>query len=208
MSAPEPYKDELSGKMMFPIHDPVEDTYTWVPEDMLISNDTHQHNGKVADEYTRNLMSESRKQAHAEGLYGDVGQRMKKAHVSGVYNAANAKQVTCPHCVKTGLKRSMVKFHFDNCKELTGEIVKKPKIKCPHCDKEGAPHLMKRYHFDNCKVLACNVKNLTEQKAIMETCPHCGKIAKPHIIRLWHGDNCKTVKPKESTPGSSRGISG
>lgn len=70
-----------------------------------------------------------------------------------VLRANNAKESTCPHCGKVGGYTNMKRWHFDNCKHLTGKTKSHPKVKCPHCDKEGQASNMKRWHFDNCKSL-------------------------------------------------------
>lgn len=80
--------------------------------------------------------------------------------------------VTCPHCLKSGGRSLLVRYHFDNClkkpgnellvREVSEEIkarYRKPKSKitipqpivCEHCGKKGGPRAMKRWHFNNCK---------------------------------------------------------
>lgn len=72
--------------------------------------------------------------------------------------------VTCPHCNKSGSLNLMNRWHFDNCKALTGisraktsttekrmaTLRSNPKT-CPHCGLIGVGGNMTRYHFDNCQ---------------------------------------------------------
>lgn len=64
----------------------------------------------------------------------------------------NIKQVTCPHCNKSGGYMSFKQFHFDRCEILTGVKHTKPEYTCPHCGKTGkGASNMQRWHFKNCK---------------------------------------------------------
>lgn len=64
----------------------------------------------------------------------------------------NTKQVTCPHCKKSGGYMSFKQFHFDRCEVLTGIKHTKPEYTCPHCGKTGkGASNMQRWHFKNCK---------------------------------------------------------
>lgn len=64
----------------------------------------------------------------------------------------NTKQVTCPHCNKSGGYMSFKQFHFDRCEILTGVKHTKPEYTCPHCGKTGkGASNMQRWHFKNCK---------------------------------------------------------
>lgn len=59
------------------------------------------------------------------------------------------KPVICPHCLLSGNKAVMNRFHFNKCKlnpNYKGDDI----LVCPHCDKSGRSN-MPRYHFDNCK---------------------------------------------------------
>lgn len=50
---------------------------------------------------------------------------MKKKFTSE--NAAqNNVEITCPHCGKTGNKPTMMRWHFDNCKQNPNKIIKEP----------------------------------------------------------------------------------
>ena len=64
----------------------------------------------------------------------------------------NTKQVTCPHCKKSGGYMSFKQFHFDRCQAYTGIKHTKPEYTCPHCGKVGkGASNMQRWHFENCK---------------------------------------------------------
>jgi len=64
----------------------------------------------------------------------------------------NTKQVTCPHCKKSGGYMSFKQFHFDRCETLTGIKHTKPEYTCPYCNKAGkGASNMQRWHFENCK---------------------------------------------------------
>lgn len=64
----------------------------------------------------------------------------------------NTKQVTCPHCKKSGGYMSFKQFHFDRCEVFTGIKHTKPEYTCPHCGKVGkGASNMQRWHFENCK---------------------------------------------------------
>ena len=68
------------------------------------------------------------------------------------FRRVNNTPATCPHCGKQGENsNTMKRWHFDNCKKLTGKQKHHPKIKCPHCEVTGQAANMKRWHFDNCK---------------------------------------------------------
>jgi hypothetical protein len=78
----------------------------------------------------------------------------------------NKQKLICPHCNKSGDSLNMKKYHFENCKVLTGISKHAAKFTindivstCPHCNKTGKGSNMKRYHFDNCKLLkTCKVE--------------------------------------------------
>ena len=57
----------------------------------------------------------------------------------------------CPHCLVTGTGTAMMRWHFDNCPEKTGQAHTQTKLTCPHCGLVGGVTNMKRYHFENCK---------------------------------------------------------
>jgi group I intron endonuclease len=90
------------------------------------------NNPIIVTEDTRKKMSETRK-----------GKSISPTH-----------SVTCPHCGKTGDKRNMVRWHFDNCllnpinkgKERSFE-----KKQCPYCLNFYGPQNLSQYHFDFCK---------------------------------------------------------
>ena len=62
--------------------------------------------------------------------------------------------VECPHCHKVGGVNGMTRFHFDNCKTITGvtkfDRNKAVPVECPHCGLKGSGGIY-RFHFDNCK---------------------------------------------------------
>jgi len=60
------------------------------------------------------------------------------------------KPVVCPHCLLSGNKAVMSRFHFNNCKQNPLYKEEEDIIRCPHCGKTGRGN-MTRYHFDNCK---------------------------------------------------------
>ena len=60
--------------------------------------------------------------------------------------------LTCPHCNKSGGQSNMIRYHFENCRDIVDRAVeKRPAVICPHCQKEGGNNVMVRWHFDNCK---------------------------------------------------------
>lgn len=102
----------------------------------VLSEDTKQ---KIRDkralqmttEETRKKMSESRKgKTHTEETKRKIAEgakgRKKSLEEIAKIKAARAKQVittkqvTCPHCGKTGGNRIMPRYHFDNCKVKKG----------------------------------------------------------------------------------------
>jgi hypothetical protein len=79
---------------------------------------------------------------------------LRKGHNHG-------RTITCPHCAVVGKDRGMTRYHFDNCKLITG-VEKFPSIvmpeykevQCPHCGKRGKGGIMKRWHFEKCSLLS------------------------------------------------------
>lgn len=71
------------------------------------------------------------------------------------------KYETCPHCLKTGPRSRMIRFHYDKCILLKSQVSVETsaekslrmakKVTCPHCLSVGSYTIMKRWHFDNCK---------------------------------------------------------
>lgn len=63
--------------------------------------------------------------------------------------------VKCPYCEVSGRGSGMKMYHFDNCKQKPGNIIKediRAIIICPHCGKEGKViGAMLQWHFDNCR---------------------------------------------------------
>jgi hypothetical protein len=86
---------------------------------------------QMTTEETRKKMSESRKgKTHTEETKRKIAEgakgRKKSPEEIAKIKAARAKQVittkqvTCPHCGKTGGNRIMPRYHFDNCKVKKG----------------------------------------------------------------------------------------
>lgn len=98
------------------------------------------------------VSSETRARLSAAGI-GRSPDDATRAKLS----TANAKQytdLTCPHCGKVGQSRVMYRWHFDNCKVITGKQNKAStyaKLSCPYCDTQIGSNIAHRYHFDNCK---------------------------------------------------------
>jgi hypothetical protein len=61
------------------------------------------------------------------------------------------EEVQCPHCSKKGREAQMKRWHFNNCRHFTGQVLRQPKATCPHCGITGSACNIKRYHFNNCK---------------------------------------------------------
>jgi len=62
--------------------------------------------------------------------------------------------ITCPHCNKTGDKRNMIRWHFDNCLlNPNSNNIKRcfEKKQCPYCLNFHTPQNLAQYHFDFCK---------------------------------------------------------
>jgi len=90
------------------------------------------NNPQLCSEETRKKMSEYR----------------KGKPISPTYSVA------CPHCDKTGDKRNMVRWHFDNCLLNSSNENKKrsfEKKQCPYCLKFRTPQILAQSHFDFCK---------------------------------------------------------
>lgn len=64
---------------------------------------------------------------------------------------SNLKEITCPHCQKTGPQNNMKRWHFDNCKVFTGVSKTHPKIECPYCGHKNQAAVIKQWHGENCK---------------------------------------------------------
>jgi group I intron endonuclease len=94
--------------------------------------ESKRNNPQLCSEETRKKMSESRKGKPISPTY----------------------PVTCPHCNKTGDKRNMVRWHFDNCLLNSSNENKKrsfEKRQCPYCLKFHTPQILSQSHFDFCK---------------------------------------------------------
>ncbi|HGK5610659.1 TPA: NUMOD3 domain-containing DNA-binding protein [Salmonella enterica subsp. enterica serovar Virchow] len=101
---------------------------------------------------TQGVSAETRARLSAAGMG-----RQPTDETRAKLSAANAEQytdLTCPHCGKVGQSRVMYRWHFDNCKMITGQQNKAtnyPKLVCPHCATLIGSNIAHRYHFDNCK---------------------------------------------------------
>lgn len=120
------------------------------------------------------------------------------------------KQVKCPKCGKTGEKRLMLRWHFDNCGKIHAPSWKKgkhgfpqKKVTCPYCGITGGVGSMKPYHFENCKKERRTPWNKGKRggsnsnknkKWDIVMCPHCGKQGGGNDMKRWHFDRCKNKK--------------
>jgi len=92
-----------------------------------------------------------------------------------------------------GNASNMKRWHFDNCKVLTGKIKHdiNPNVTivtCPHCGKSGKMLGMHSNHFDNCSL----VKDKTIKDRVI--CPHCLiEMANTKDKIMHHFDNCSVV---------------
>jgi len=75
--------------------------------------------GKTHSRKTKKIMSEKKKGKTYEEIYGAEVAAEKKRKTSAFISERNKgpqKQVSCPHCNKTGGVVVMGRWHFDNCK--------------------------------------------------------------------------------------------
>lgn len=80
-------------------------------------------------------------------------QRSKRIVSEGKCALANKKQVTCPHCNKTGDIGNMSQYHFEYCAKNPNKLTKEiPIITCTTCGAKAkrSPNFF-RYHNDNCR---------------------------------------------------------
>lgn len=93
--------------------------------------------------------------------FGEMISRLKKGTpiaTKGVKKGPQ-KTVVCPHCNTVGGASNMVRYHFDNCKTVTGKKKHDDRkkesevLQCPHCGLvgKGGGGAMKQWHFNNCK---------------------------------------------------------
>lgn len=65
-------------------------------------------------------------------------------------------EYSCPHCNKVGKGNNMKRYHFDNCKTVTGESKfvqnKSLDVSCPICGKVGNPKGILGLHLKHCKI--------------------------------------------------------
>lgn len=127
-----------------------------------------------------------------------------ETHINMSIAQKNREKITCPHCGKTGDIINMNRWHFDNCKILTGKEKHDVKqnheiITCPHCGKMGKTQGMLAGHFDKCPTIN-NFRIITK----FFECPHCMKHLKDiKHVRNQHFDNCPTFTGK-SKPQSEK----
>lgn len=89
------------------------------------------NNPKLCSEETRKKMSDTR----------------KGKPISPTYS------VTCTYCNKTGDKRNMIRWHFDNCLLNPNNNKKRSfeKKQCPYCLNFHTPQILSQSHFEFCK---------------------------------------------------------
>lgn len=111
------------------------DNFTHNPNKELIRLkiiESKRNNPNLFSEDTKKKMSETR----------------KGKSISPTYS------VTCPYCDKTGDKRNMVRWHFDNCSLNPNNVNKKrsfEKKQCPHCLMFHTPQNLAQSHLNFCK---------------------------------------------------------
>lgn len=115
--------------------------------------------GKGGDNFTHNPNKElirlkiietkrNNPQSHSEEVKKKMSETRKGKSISPTYS------VTCIYCNKTGDKRNMVRWHFDNC--LLNPINKNKKRsfekkQCPYCLEFRTPQILSQSHFQFCK---------------------------------------------------------
>jgi len=116
----------------------------------------------------------------------------------------NQEKLTCPHCHKIGNASNMRRWHFDNCKVVTGKLKHDNKanqtiVECPHCHKTGKLSGMYPNHFDNCSL----IKDKTIKDRVV--CPHClTEMANTKDKISMHFDNCPTLTGISARPQSEK----
>jgi hypothetical protein len=108
---------------------------------------------------TGKVLSMQHKQKLSESLKGRIKSDITKLRMSKPKTVEHNKKVSesklamipvkCPHCLVSGNKAVMTRFHFNNCKQ-NPKYKETDMLTCPHCNKQGRGN-MTRYHFDNCK---------------------------------------------------------
>ena len=134
---------------------------------------TKEHKRKLSESNKGKTHSPETKQKMSLAKIGKPGNRIgKKFTEEQLENVKKAnkiigqkrrgikqKQITCPHCGKTGGQSTMKQWHFDNCKfnplydhtKKRRNSGKQKQTTCPHCGKTGGISAMTRLHMNNCK---------------------------------------------------------
>jgi len=94
-----------------------------------------------------------------QGLHHWLGSGSNKERLAKGTHPSQIK-VQCPVCQKIGSSSNMVRWHFDNCKELEKLRLKQERqdsynSQCPHCLIKGKIWNLRRTHFDKCS-FKCN----------------------------------------------------
>lgn len=103
----------------------------------LCKNDSTSPNGFVCTLHTtwgtayENKMDQSPENRAAGGrIGGKIGGKISGKIVAPIINARpdhpNKVEVTCPHCGKVGAKMIMARWHFDNCKSKSKDVLLSP----------------------------------------------------------------------------------
>lgn len=132
----------------------------------------------------------------------------------------NKPKIICPHCNKAGTESNMKRWHFDNCKTLTGikkhhvptphfetaefkdktrernKLMNTKEHTCPHCNTIGTGNKMFTYHFNNCEISTGFKRKGVKTISKDVTCPHCKKIGKARGMVGTHFDKCPSIVPK------------
>jgi len=103
------------------------------------------------------------------------------------------KQITCPHCGKTGGVSTMKQWHFDKC-QLNGcpptkrskcSQETKDKISVTMTGKKRGPYKKHKPHKPH------KHRGIKGKPQPQITCPHCGKTGGESNMKRYHFDKCK-----------------
>ena len=133
----------------------------------------------------------------------------------------NSIKSQCPHCDLIGSSSNMRRWHFNNCKKITGKLKHDTNqnytiVTCPHCNKTGKLQGMYANHFDNCNIIRGNYRKINEF-IICDICQKEGSNTQSFIRH--HFNNCgkkqqyiknleKVTCPHCNKTGSSQGMKG